>query len=229
MDQSKPQKFDNMVARFVFQGIFMEERVAVKHVWQKGKGVFIDLYFYRTKTHKILDTSFVKALTDIRTQVVYTNMLEFVDDYFAAQQQLKATARGQQTTDTKRAIDFPTKFMESIKPELTILYFLIKCSPTFIEIKLKSAYGFVKAKDQANLITVSMLKAYLKHINPNETDFYQALEDLVKKPKTEAIALLKEAQRITISDGGLDYTERLFLAEIVQMFRQNNIPIDIEF
>ena len=123
-----------------------------------------------------------------------------------------------------------TDKLEDLRDELTILYFMLKCNPVLVEIKLRSICEYIASKiDDDKDLSPRFILSYLKYIDPVESVFYKALENMAEKPKEEALDLLRQALKIGISDGGLNYSERLYLSEIVQAYREKDINIDIEF
>lgn len=73
------------------------------------------------------------------------------------------------------------------------------------------------------------ISSYLKDLNPNEDNFLTAVDNLKAKSPEEVEELIKEALKISASDGAVSYTERLWLAEIIQTLREYGIEPDIEF
>ena len=80
---------------------------------------------------------------------------------------------------------------------------------------------------KAQILSDSFIKSYLSEINPDENDFYEALDNLRGKTPEQAGALAAEVMKISISDGCLQYTERLYLAEIMQALREFGLYPDI--
>ena len=218
------------MARFVYQGRFMEENVAIKNTWQKGRAIFLDLYFYRTQTSKLIDISFIKSLYDPETDAVYTDMEKFVDNFQSSIKQIDANSSSPLSGKVSDDDKTPANQLEDLKNELTILYFILRCNLTFVDVKLNSICDFIANRKNQDPDSCSQFgRTCLKHLNPTEEDFYQALDNMVKKPQKEALDLLHQALKISISDGGLNYSERLYLSEIIQTYRLHNIHSDIDF
>ncbi|MDR1026394.1 MAG: hypothetical protein LBL47_03245 [Lactobacillus sp.] len=224
MTTNKPHSFDNLIAQFVYQGRFREENVAIKHVWQKGNGVFFDLYFYRTQTTKLIDTSYIRTIYDLSTDIGYTNIKKFVEEYFKKIEQPEAPVPDdfEPTQEHETAIE---AYLEDMNAEIIILKFISGCAAYFEEVKLNSITEFVYKK-YGNL-DFDYIKSYIESRCFSEADFYDALELLKRKNASDLVSLMKEAVKVAIADGGLSYDERIYLAELIQTAREHNIKFDL--
>ena len=102
-----------------------------------------------------------------------------------------------------------------------ILTFIAKCGHNFSEIKAGVIADYMNIyNSKAQILSDSFVKSYLSEINPDENDFYEALDNLRGKTPEQAGALAAEVMKISISDGCLQYTERRYLAEIMQALRE---------
>ena len=67
--------------------------------------------------------------------------------------------------------------------------------------------------------------AYISKIQPEIDDFYEALKSLKSKTPKQAERLLKEIVKICRADGEMHYNERMYLADIIYILRENGLKI----
>ena len=82
---------------------------------------------------------------------------------------------------------------------------------------------------QTKMLSDQYISSYLKGLSPDEADFLAAVDKLNTQSPEEVEDLIREALKISASDGFISYTERLYLAEIIQTLREYGIEPDIEF
>ena len=107
---------------------------------------------------------------------------------------------------------------------------MAKCTADFNRIKNKAIRDYIfRSLPQTKALSDQYISSYLKDLNPNEDNFLTAVDNLKAKSPEEVEELIKEALKISASDGAVSYTERLWLAEIIQTLREYGIEPDIEF
>ena len=69
------------------------------------------------------------------------------------------------------------------------------------------------------------LRKILSDIRPEPVDFYRAVTSLKRKTPIEAECFLKEIVKVCQTDGFLNYTERMYLADVAQFLRQEGLKL----
>lgn len=214
--------FYNMLAHIVYQNKLIEENVAVKNVWKKDNITFFDLYFYRNKKSQVIDGVYIHDLFDLTTEKFYRNSALFLEDFYAEPQNNEV--------EEEPCSDINFRHMEEIRDDLIILTFMAKCNLNFTTIKTKEIHDFINIhKPKACALSEQYISSYLKSLNPNEDDFYKALDNLKTKTPEEATDIMQEAVKISVSDGAIHYQEKLYLAEILQTLRNYGLEPDVGF
>ena len=223
---SCPLRFYNMLVHLRTGSRPAEANVAVKNICQKDNLVFIDLYFYRSKKSQVIDSVYVKDIFDLSTEKFYASPELFIRDYCAF-----VSSQGCETeSELPETPQFDFKHLEPIKDNLIILTFMAKCTADFNRIKNKAIRDYIfRCLPQTKALSDQYISSYLKDLNPNEDNFLTAVDNLKAKSPEEVEELIKEALKISASDGAVSYTERLWLAEIIQTLREYGIEPDIEF
>jgi len=209
-------RFYNMLVRLVHHNRLFEERAAVKKVWEKDKSIFFDLYFYRNHKSYVFASQFVRSLTDLTNEKLYKTPEAFFAEYL---QDTPDDSSGE-----KKNFIIDKKLFEPLDVDLIIMRFMSSCEENLTVVKEQIIYDYIRKKiPAARGLSRQYISSYLSGIQPQEKDFYQALSDIVKKSPEDAEELVKETIKICQSDGQLHYNEKLYLAEIFQILRENGV------
>lgn len=223
---SCPLHFYNMLIHLISGSRISEENVAVKNIWQKNNLVFMDLYFYRTKKSQVIDSVYIRDIMDLSKEKFYSSVELFIRDYC----EFISSQDSETENELPEAPAFDFKHLEAIKDNLIILTFMAKCTANFNQIKNKAIRDYIShCLPQARALSDQYITSYLKDLKPTEDNFFTAVENLKAKTPEEAEELVREALKISASDGAVSYTERQYLAEIIQALREYGIEPDIEF
>lgn len=213
-------KFYNMLIHLVRNDKLYKENVAIKNVWQKEGNTFLDIYFYRKRKSYIFDSVFIHDILDLSNEKYYKNIDNFITDF-----------QDQNIVDKKNnsiANIADKKIFEKISPDLIILSFMAKCCGNYTQIKEKIIFDYIlKSIPRAQILSNQYLTAYIATLNPNEEDFYNAINSInyqnVKSIKKMCFDVLK----ICLADGRMHYREKKYLAELLQNMREAGIKIDL--
>lgn len=223
---SCPLHFYNMLVHLISGSKISEENVAVKNIWQKDNLVFLDLYFYRTKKSQVIDSVYIRDIMDMSNEKFYASVELFIRDYceYISNQDCETESELPEAP----SLDF--KHLEAIKDNLVILTFMAKCTANFNKIKNKAIRDYInRCLPQSRALSDQYISSYLKDLNPDSDNFFNAVDNLKAKSPEEVEELVREALKISASDGAVSYTERLYLAEIIQALREYGIEPEIEF
>ncbi len=225
MEQSSNPDFYNVVVHLVYNNNMIEETVAIKKIWKKGEFLFLDLYFYRTKKSRVINAAFIHDLLDLTTEKYYDDMNLLYLDYLSRKEETRQE-EAEELPPLEKAFDF--KSLDNIRDDIVILIFIAKCSRFFSDVKLRVIADYMNRHNtKAQLLSDKFIAAYLQEHNPDEDDFYHALDNLRSKTPEQAAELAAEVIKISLSDGCLQYSERLYLAEIMQALREFGLCPDI--
>lgn len=214
-------RFYNMIVHLVQNNRLFEENVAVKNVWQKDNNLFFDIYFYRNQKSYVFDAAFIHDLLDLTTEKYYGTLEAFVKDY-----QKEETLEAPAVSENKFLID--KKIFEPLNIDLVILTFMAQCGGNFSAIKEKIIYDYILDQiPETRSLSRQYINAYLTGIKPSVENFYKAINHLNTKNPDEASELVKESVKICLSDGQLHYIEKLYLAEIFQVLREQGVEPDV--
>ncbi len=214
-------RFYNMLIHFVQNNRIFEEKAAIKKVWQKDGNIFFDIYFYRNHSSYVFDSHFLKDLTDLTTEKYYQDPQQFFYEYKKIPSE---------KTDDKRKFVINKKIFEPIDIDLVLMRFMAACEKNFTTVKEQIIYDYILKNIPATRgLSPQYISAYLSEIQPNENDFYQALGEIIKKTPEEAENLIKEIVKICQSDGQLHYNEKMYLAEFLQILRENGVNPSVGF
>lgn len=215
--------FYNMIVHIVYQGNMIEENVAVKNIWEKDEHTFIDLYFYRTKKSQVINGLFIHDILDLNTEKSYGNVKELLFDYM--EDKIDVIVEGEDIRNYSLN-DF--KHIEEMRDEIVILTFLAKCNNIYTLIKENTIRSYIKKHEpSAENLSHQYLSSFLKSINPDEDDFYESLENIKSKTPERVCDLARTAVSIGVSDGRLEYNEKIYVAEILQKLREQGLEPDV--
>ncbi len=213
-------RFYNMLVRLVQNNRLFEERAAVKKVWEKDGNILFDFYFYRNHKSYIFDAHYVRNLTDLTNEKLYKTPQIFFEEYLKENRS--------ETTSEKKNVIIDKKIFEPLDIDIVIMRFMSACEENMTTVKEQIIYDYICRKiPETGGLSRQYIAAYLSEVRPNEDDFYQALNLIVKKSPEEAEELVRETVKICQSDGQLHYNEKLYLAELLQILRQNGVTSSV--
>lgn len=216
--------FYNLLVHIVNNDKLVEENVALKNIWGQEGNIMLSLYFYRTKTSQVIDASFIHDTFDLNTEKYYTRCKDLMEDYLNHQTQQEKTV--QTIKEEVPSLDF--KHLGNIKDDLILLVFIAKCIDYFSDIKKKTIYEYIKARQPLiKNLSLQYIDTYLKALNPTVEEFYEALDNIKLKSPDQAEALAREIVKICVSDGIMAYNEKIYIAEVLQTLREHGVEPDV--
>lgn len=213
-------KFYNMLIHLVRNDKLYKENVAIKNVWRKEGNTFLDIYFYRKRKSYIFDSVFIHDILDLSNEKYYKNIDDFIADF-----------QDQNTVDEKNnstANITDKKIFEKINTELIILSFMAKCCGNYTQIKEKIIFDYIlKSIPRAKILSNQYLNAYIATLNPSEKDFYSAIDSMNYQNAKSIKKMCFDVLKVCLADGRMHYSEKKYLAELLQNMREAGIKIDL--
>lgn len=225
-ENSKRLSFYNLLVHLRNNDRLTEESAALKNIWGQEHNIFLNLYFYRTKQSKVIDSAYIHDILDLTTEKYYSSCEPLLEDFQKHAEQTSQLTDEEETGSEK----FNFRHLEEYKDDIVILTFMAKCAACYSPVKEKAIHSYIKSRRQEyNTLSTQYLNAYLKELNPREKDFYRALNNLNAKTPSAACELAREAVKICICDGELHYKEKLYIAELLQKLRLHGLHPDVGF
>ena len=211
-------KFFNMYVNLVKNGKIYGENAAIRNIWEKDKTFFFDVYLYRLKKSFIFESSYIHNLFDVSREKGYNDAASFVKDFFAAV--------GQGTPKQPPLQTSKDNLLDALRADLTILQFMSRLDKGSQVLKNKIIFDYIKKSvPEAKSFSDLYLLKILSDIRPEPVDFYRAVTSLKRKTPIEAECFLKEIVKVCQTDGFLNYTERMYLADVAQFLRQEGLKL----
>ena len=116
--------------------------------------------------------------------------------------------------------------LNRIRNDLILLVFMADAWGYDGNIKDKIIYDYVvKEVAAAKSFSKQFISNYVSMIQPETKDFYEALMSIKSKSPKQAERLLNEIIKICRVDGQMHYKERMYLADIIYILRENGLKI----
>ena len=216
-------RFYNLLAHIKSGDDVREENVALKNIWDHGGNIMLNLYFYRDKSSKVIDSAYIKDIFDLSTEKLYTSCSVLLRDF----NEFKAETTENKATVTKKT-PVNLELLEVLKDDITILLYIAKCIDYFSEIKKKTILQYIEQHHpHPQSLSKNYVESCLKALQPTTEEFYQAADNLNQKTPEEAEELVQAAVKICIGDGFLAYNEKIYLAELLQILREQGVEPDV--
>ena len=216
--------FYNLIVHLVNNDTLTEENVALKNIWGREGNIMLSLYFYRTKTSRVIDASYVHDIMDMTTEKYYTRCQDLLRDFAAYRDSLAAGADAAAEDDAP-VLDF--KHLEEIRDDIIILIYIAKCIDYFSEMKKRTIFDYIKKHADVENLSSQYIETYLVGLKPDIEEFYQALDNIRHKTPEAAEDLAREVVKICVSDGIMAYNEKIYIAEILQTLREHGLNPDV--
>lgn len=225
---AEPVRYYNLLVHIISNDKLVEENAALKNIWNKEGNIMLNLYFYRLKTSRVIDAAYVHDILDLATEKYYTRCEDLLKDYEKGLIKEREETAVRKELPAENAYQFDFKHLEDIKDDIIILVFISRCIDYYSEIKKKTIHEYIK-KTHPNIknLSTQYIDTYLQEINPNEADFYKALDNIKHKTPEAAEDLAREVVKICVSDGVMAYNEKVFIAEILQTLREHGLEPDV--
>lgn len=214
-------RFYNMLVHLIRNNKLFEENVAIKNVWQKEGNTFLDIYFYRNRKSYVFDALFVHDILDLTNEKYYKDIESFVADF-------RETAAAPEEEAAEPVLVIDKSLFQPVYVDLVIINFIAACGQDFSVIKKRIILNYIKEKlpSTANL-SRQYIETYIDSLKPSEQDFYQALNELSAKRQDEVEHLSRELLKVCLADGSLTYLEKMYLAEFLQVLREQGVKVDL--
>ena len=213
-------KFYNMQVYLIKGDKLYAENVAIRNIWEKDDGIFLDLYVHRLKKSFVFDSVFIKEIIDLNNNVKYNSIEHFISDY--------RFSSDSDDTDYTPSVKSENSILDRIRNDLIMLIFMADAWGLEGEgrIKDKIIYDYILNEvAAAQNFSKQFLANYVSKIQPESADFYEALKSIKSKSPKQAEKLLKEIIKICRVDGQMHYKERMYLADIIYTLRENGLKI----
>ena len=212
-------KFYNMEVCLIKGGRLYAEDVAIRNIWEKDDDIFFDLYVHRLKKSFVFDAVFIKEITDLNNNVKYPSIESFVDVY-------KNSLNEPIDEPSKKQSKTEKNILSNIHDDLILLIFMADAWGWEGIIKDKIIYDYIlKEVAAAESFSKQYIVNYVSKIQPEREDFYNSLKNIKSKTPKQAERLLREIVKICRVDGQMHYNERMYLADIIQVLRDNGLKI----
>lgn len=212
-------KFYNMQIYLLKGDRIYAENVAIRNIWEKDDGVFFDMYVHRLKKSFVFDAVFIKEIVDLNSNIAYKSIEDFIYAY-------KIPHDETEENDYLRTTKSESMVLDRIRNDLVMLIFMADTWGKDIRIKDKIIYDYIlKEVTAAQNFSQQYITSYISKIQPEAEDFYEALKSLKSKSPKQAEKLLKEIVKICRADGEMHYNERMYLADIIYILRENGLKI----
>ncbi len=219
----KKLKYYNMIIHLVKNNKLYEENAAIKNVWEKDKNIFFDIYFYSQRKSYVFDSVFIHDILDLSTDRYYKDVRKFLEE-FNAKEEVKTKNKGPKNKELVR----DNKILEPLYPDLVMMSFMAGITNNTTELKERIILDYIRYKiPSSQTLTEQYICAFLKNIKADEKMFFNALEQIIHKVPEDAEELLQELLKICLSDGQLVYLEKRYLAEVIQILREEGLTPDV--
>ena len=216
-------RFYNLLAHIKYGDDVREENVALKNIWDHGGNIMLNLYFYRDKSSKVIDSAYIKDIFDLSTEKHYNSCSVLLRDFQDYNSQLKTPA-----SSGYEQISLKLEHLEVLKDDIIILLYIAKCIDYFSEIKKQTILQYIyQQHPQPQTLSKNYIESCLRSVNPTTEEFYNAVGNIHKKTPEDAEKLLQAVVKLCISDGFLTYNEKIYLAEILQILRDQGFEPDV--
>ena len=214
-------RFYNILANINTEKGIKEENVALKNIWEHSGNIMLDLYFYQDKISKVIDASYIKDVIDLATEKYYNSCRILLQDFATQTQTTETKASSKEEANNLR-------LFTSLQDDIIILLFIAKCAGNFSVLKQRSILEYIKKyHPKPKSLSRTYVESCIKSVSPSEEDFYKALENVSRKTPKEAEILAQEVVKICLSEGLWVYQEKLYIAEILYVLRQQGVEPDI--
>ena len=216
-------KFYNLLVQINQGDGVKEENAALKNIWEHSGNIMLDLYFYKDKRSQVIDGAYIKNILDLSTEKVYRSGTALLRDYMEEQ----VRQNQQKKKEPKKAV-VNLELLEILKDDIIILLYIAKGVDYFSEMKKQTILQYIEQHHpQPQSLSKNYVESCLKALHPRKEEFYEAVHNLQHKTPEEAEDLAQAVVKVCISDGFLTYNEKIYLAEILQILREQGVEPDV--
>lgn len=199
-------------------GKVTKRKITIRRIWQRGKEVLVDGFCHEVKAPRIFMASRIQKIFDIKNKKAYNDPKKFLLGKIAA-----VTDQGGMGKTSA------AKIIETVRDELSALTFLAKIDDNFDPNELKVILEYVRKLSGGAKYDSAEVREYIERLYPDEECFYEAMEDILDKDVDFITAFVETFVKLILADGLVHDDEREFLAELLQILREEGIEIDVGF
>lgn len=215
-------KFYNLQIDLVKNGQTVSEKAAVSSIVEKAGTSYFNIYIYRLDKSFVFEKHFIRSVRDLSRDKVYDDINLFIKDFNETIQQ----SNNLEEIPARKESDL----LSSIYNDVVILLFFAENDIDDNSLKIQVVNEYIQKKlPHAQNLSPIYIGKYLSSVGTSNNDFYEAIPSLLNKSEKDLAYFLKTLIKICLSDGRLHYTERLYSAEIMQMFRLRNRKLPDDF
>lgn len=218
-------KFYNLRISLLQGNKIIIEQGAISDMTEKDGIYYFDVFIYRWQKSFVYDQIFIKEVYDELTQKRYTDINDFIQAFKGEGATQPPSITPLVSTLRQHIVKTRDIFLP-IWSELLIMLFMARIDIDNKQLKEDVIYDYiVKHISSEHKISRAFMRKAMSKIELTKDDFYKALLRLKTKSQPEIIEFYQNLLKICLSDGRMHYSERLYLAEIVQFFRLQNINL----
>ena len=205
--------------------------VVIRRVMKSGKDIFIDAFCLGIKAPRLIKMASIQKIKDKKSGQEFTNPAEFFENVLGVDMaekpqkgfDLNSIQTPLQASNSSRG-ELKTAIART-RNEITALMFISGVDGNRDHIEFEQIAQYVHRRCPDLVFKDEDLYQYLNMLYPDQESFYQSMERILGNEGWVVKLFLEHMIHLISSDGKIDEKERIFLAEVMTILKNEGFVI----
>lgn len=205
--------------------------VVIRRVMKSGKDIFIDAFCLGIKAPRLIKMASIQKIKDKKSGQEFTNPAEFFENILGVDMaekpqkgfDLNSIQTPLQASNSSRG-ELKTAIART-RNEITALMFISGVDGSRDHVEFEQIAQYVHRRCPDLVFKDEDLYQYLNMLYPDQESFYQSMERILGNEGWVVKLFLEHMIHLISSDGKIDEKERIFLAEVMTILKNEGFVI----
>ena len=205
--------------------------VVIRRVMKSGKDIFIDAFCLGIKAPRLIKMASIQKIKDKKSGQEFTNPAEFFENILGVDMaekpqkgfDLNSIQTPLQASNSSRG-ELKTAIART-RNEITALMFIAGVDDSRDHVEFEQIAQYVHRRCPDLVFKDEDLYQYLNMLYPDQESFYQSMERILGSEGWVVKLFLEHMIHLISSDGKIDEKERIFLAEVMTILKNEGFVI----
>lgn len=205
--------------------------VVIRRVMKSGKDIFIDAFCLSIKAPRLIKVASIQKIKDKKSEQEFTNPAEFFENILGidmVEQPQKGFDLNSIQTPLQASASSKGELKTAIartRNEITALMFISGVDGSRDHVEFEQIAQYVHRRCPDLVFKDEDLYQYLNMLYPDQESFYQSMERILGNEGWVVKLFLEHMIHLISSDGKIDEKERIFLAEVMTILKNEGFVI----
>lgn len=206
--------------------------IVIRRVIRSGKDIFMDAFCLEIKAPRLIKISNIQKIKDKKSSKEYDNPFDFLENQLGIELEEKKSSSSFDLNSIQSPLQASSSSKGELKTaiartrnEITALMFIAGVDGKRQQEEFSQIAQYVHRRCPDLVFKDEDLYQYLMMLYPDQESFYQSMERILGNEGWVVKLFLEHLIHLISSDGTIDEKERIFLAEIMTILKNEGFLI----